>query len=72
LIGADGSVYPFGDANKEGGAGVRSGGTRSWAAAATSDGRGYWLVTSRGQVMAFGDANDYGSITEPMRARASR
>ena len=38
------------------------------AAAATPDGRGYWLVTSRGQVLAFGDAESYGSITKPIRA----
>ena len=38
------------------------------AAAATPDGAGYWLVTSVGQVMAFGDAVSYGSITTPIRA----
>ena len=36
------------------------------AATATPDGRGYWLVTSTGQVMAFGDAKSYGSITSPI------
>ena len=65
LIGADGSVYPFGDAKYEGGAGGKVRPDPVVAAAATPDGRGYWLVTSSGQVMAFGDAENYGSITKP-------
>ena len=68
LIGADGSVYPFGDARNEGGAGGKLRRDPVVAAAAAPDGRGYWLVTSRGQVMAFGDAESYGSITKPIRA----
>ena len=63
LIGADGSVYAFGDAKDEGGAGGQMRPDPVVAAAATPDGGGYWLVTSNGQVMAFGDAGSYGSIT---------
>ena len=35
--------------------------------ASTPDGRGYWLVASRGEVYAFGDAGYYGSLgaTQP-------
>ena len=36
------------------------------AAAATPDGGGYWLVTSSGGVMAFGDARNHGSIRSPI------
>jgi len=68
LIGADGSVYPFGDAKNEAVPGARVRPDPVVAATTTPDGGGYWLVTSSGQVMAFGDAKDYGSITTPIRA----
>jgi hypothetical protein len=30
--------------------------------AVTLDGGGYWFATSEGEVLAFGDAHDYGDI----------
>ena len=63
-------MYPFGDARNKGGAGGALLPDPVVAATATPDGGGYWLVTSSGQVMAFGDAKSYGSITTPLRAHA--
>ena len=62
LVGADASVFAYGDAPYEGDAG---GTVRPWpitAAAATPDGGGYWLVTTVGHVLAFGDAKSYGEV----------
>ncbi|MHB1497712.1 MAG: hypothetical protein ACYCXN_07370, partial [Acidimicrobiales bacterium] len=36
------------------------------ALAATSNGKGYWLVTKTGQVFAFGDAKAYGHVKEKL------
>jgi hypothetical protein len=36
--------------------------------AATSDGGGYWVTTSSGQVTSEGDASNFGSITVPLNA----
>jgi len=58
LIGADASVYPYGDAQYEGEAGGTVRSSPVVAAAATSDDRGYWLVTTIGHVLAFGDAKE--------------
>jgi hypothetical protein len=66
LVGADGSVYPFGDARYEGGAGGRVRQDPIVAAATTPDGHGYWLVTGHGRVKPFGDARSYGSIRPPL------
>ena len=66
LIGADGGVYPFGDARYEGGTGGKPRADPVVAAAATPDGAGYWLVDATGGVMAFGDARNYGSLPSPV------
>jgi hypothetical protein len=61
LVGADGGVFTFGDAQFYG----STGGTKLNAPivgiAATPDGRGYWLVASDGGIFAYGDAQFYGS-----------
>jgi hypothetical protein len=62
MVGADGGVFAFGDAQFSGSCpGI--GGCRGTAVAVMPDasGRGYWLVTNSGDVYAFGDATDYGS-----------
>ena len=38
------------------------------AMAATPDAKGYWLVTTKGKVVPFGDAHDYGSMTGALKA----
>ncbi len=72
LIGADGSVYAFGDAKYEGGAVGQASERSPSSAAAAPDGGGYWLVTANGQVMAFGDAQNYGSVSAPFSGPGRR
>ena len=75
LLGADGTVYAFGDAPDLGGnldycagAGTRYTcilklpGARFVGIASTPDGKGYWLVTSTGQVLDLGDAPALGQL----------
>ena len=75
LIGADGSVYPFGLAAH----GSLTGSAPAWpitGAAATPAGSGYWLVGTDGGVFSFGDARFYGStgalrLNEPIVGMAA-
>src|SRR5207248_2200717 len=74
--GADGGIFPFGNA-----AGCGStGGTRLnqpvVGMAATPTGRGYWLVAADGGIFPFGDAGGYGStggihLNQPIMAMAA-
>ena len=58
LVGADGSVWAFGGAHYDG----EVGGTLIWpVGAAAPNGKGYWLVTENGGVLAFGDTLNYGT-----------
>jgi len=59
LLGANGTVYPFGDAQSYGSAS----GFRAVGMAPTKDGKGYWVVGSNCEIAAFGDASPY---TGPM------
>ncbi len=61
MLGADGKVYPFGEAKAHGDAPV----TGSIVAAdvePTPTGKGYWIVDSDGHVFAFGDAPHKGGV----------
>jgi len=73
LLSSDGIVYPFGDAQSFGdniayclggifpfGCVQRLPGARFVGIASTPDGKGYWLVTSTGQVLNLGDAPSLG------------
>ncbi len=67
MLGADGKVYPFGEAGKHGDAVAplaASGPARVNAADVepTPSGNGYWLVDARGVVHHFGDAKALGSV----------
>ncbi len=70
LVGADGAVYPFGDARYYGSLpGIRvKPPAPVVAVAATPDGKGYWLVDAGGAVYPFGDARYYGSASGKMAA----
>jgi hypothetical protein len=62
MVGADGGVFAFGDAQFEGscpGIGGCSG--TAVAVAPDATGRGYWLVTSSGHIYSFGDAPYFGA-----------
>ena len=61
LVGSDGGVFSFGDANYYGSTGGTTLNKPIVAAMATPDGKGYWLVASDGGVFSFGDASYYGS-----------
>jgi hypothetical protein len=56
-----GSVFAAGDAVYRGSAATPLG-SAVVGMASTPDGRGYWLVTAKGRVMAYGDARYFGSI----------
>ena len=62
MVGSDGGVFAFGDAQFEGscpGIGGCSG--PAVAVAPDASGRGYWLVTSTGRIYTFGDAPYFGA-----------
>ena len=62
MVGADGGVFAFGDAQFEGSCpGI--GGCFGAAVAVMPDatGNGYWVVTTTGHVYSFGDANYFGA-----------
>ncbi len=62
MVGADGGVFAFGDAQFEGscpGIGGCSG--QAVAVAPDASGQGYWLVTSTGCIYSFGDASYFGA-----------
>jgi len=62
MVGADGGVFAFGDAQFEGSC-PAIGGCSGTAVAVAPDttGRGYWLVTSTGHIYSFGDAPYFGA-----------
>jgi hypothetical protein len=61
LVGSDGGVFAYGDANFYGSTGAIHLNEPIVGMAATSDGLGYWLVASDGGIFTYGDANFYGS-----------
>jgi hypothetical protein len=63
-VGADGNVYPFGDAVSYGSLAGIPLNRPIVGMAATPDGKGYWLVASDGGVFSFGDAKFFGSTGE--------
>jgi sugar lactone lactonase YvrE len=67
MVGADGRVYPFGDARSYGDAPMPPDADAPFMEAAadlepTPTGNGYWVVDSTGRVTARGDAADLGSV----------
>ncbi|MGO8826056.1 MAG: N-acetylmuramoyl-L-alanine amidase [Acidimicrobiales bacterium] len=61
LVGSDGGVYAYGDAQFWGSAGSLRLNAPIVGMAAVPDGDGYWLVASDGGVFNYGDAGFYGS-----------
>jgi Right handed beta helix region len=61
LVGSDGNVYAFGDAQSFGNLAGKHLNKPIVALVPTADGMGYWLVASDGGVFSFGDAIFYGS-----------
>jgi hypothetical protein len=61
MVGSDGSVYPFGDAQSFGDASKIA--VQAWIVGMlpTPDDNGYWLAAADGGVFTFGDANFMGS-----------
>jgi murein DD-endopeptidase MepM/ murein hydrolase activator NlpD len=70
LFAADGGVFAFGDAAFQGSAYDQLGGQAprgafvAGVAMPPGTGNGYWLVTSQGQVLAFGQAQQLGDLTQ--------
>ena len=62
LVGSDGGVFSFGDAQFWGSTATLSLNKPIVGMASTPDGKGYWLVASDGGIFSFGDANFYGSM----------
>jgi hypothetical protein len=71
LLGADGTVHPFGDAAPYGdpsaqlaaaAAGPAGGPVRAVDLEPTPSGRGYWVLDSRGRIHPFGDAAHLGDV----------
>jgi hypothetical protein len=62
LVGLDGGVFAYGDANFYGSLGGRPLNAPVAGIARTSDGHGYWLVSLDGGIFAFGDAQFAGSM----------
>jgi hypothetical protein len=62
LVGSDGGVFNFGDANFYGSTGALKLVAPIVGIAPTADGFGYWLVAADGGVFSFGDAAFYGSM----------
>ena len=76
LVGADGAVFPFGDAVGYGSTAGTALNRPIVAMAATATGRGYWLVASDGGIFAYGDAGFFGStgsikLNEPIVGMAA-
>ena len=63
LVGADGGVFAFGDAEFQGSMAGRPLNKPIVSVDATPTGKGYWEVASDGGVFAFGDAEFQGSMT---------
>jgi hypothetical protein len=62
LLGADGGIFAFGDAQFYGSMGGKPLNAPVVAMAPTATGAGYWLVAEDGGIFAFGDAKFYGSM----------
>jgi len=62
LVGADGSVYAFGDAQYLGGMGGQQLNQPIVGMSVAADGRGYWLVGADGGIFAFGTATYDGGL----------
>jgi hypothetical protein len=62
MMGADGGVFSYGDANFYGSTGGMQLNAPAVGMAATPDGGGYWLVASDGGIFSFGDAQFHGSM----------
>ncbi|MEM8903946.1 MAG: fibronectin type III domain-containing protein [Actinomycetota bacterium] len=65
LLESDGTVYPFGNIDTLGSAGLPEG-VVAVDIVAVPDGSGYWVLDSAGRVLPFGDATDHGSVTVDM------
>jgi hypothetical protein len=61
LVGADGGIFPFGNAPGYGSTGGLTLNAPVVGMAATPSGHGYWLVGADGGIFPFGDAQGYGS-----------
>ncbi len=59
---ADGGVFAFGTAHFYGSLGGIPLNSPIVGMKATSDGKGYWLVSAAGGIFAFGDATFYGAV----------
>jgi hypothetical protein len=68
LLGSDGGVFSFGDAQYYGSAAKLGLVSPIVGLVPTSDGRGYWLFAADGGVFNFGDAQYYGSAGGAVRA----
>ena len=62
LVGADGAVFPFGDARFQGSMAGQHLNQPIVGIAVSSDNAGYYLVAADGGVFAFGDAHFQGSM----------
>ncbi|MCL8208189.1 MAG: peptidoglycan-binding protein [Actinomycetia bacterium] len=62
LVGADGSIYPFGNAKGFGSMAGKPLNQPVVGMAVTPDQQGYWEVASDGGIFTFGDAGFYGSM----------
>jgi predicted chitinase len=62
LVGSDGNVYNFGDAQNHGSMSGQRLNAPVVGTAATPDGGGYWEVAGDGGIFNFGDAQFYGSM----------
>ena len=59
---SDGGIFSFGDARFHGSTGSIHLNNPIVGMAATTDGKGYWLVAADGGIFNFGDAGFYGSL----------
>jgi hypothetical protein len=66
MVGADGTVFGFGDAKRLGNAAV--GASTAVDLEPTRTGKGYWIVDDLGHVFAFGDATHRGNVDRPKLA----
>ncbi|HEY3239022.1 MAG TPA: glycosyl hydrolase, partial [Acidimicrobiia bacterium] len=69
MLGSDGKVYAFGDAQAHGNAplaGASPIGVVAVDVEPTPSGNGYWIVDSTGRVFTQGDAGAFGSVTSPL------
>ena len=61
LVGADGGIFSYGDAQFFGSTGALHLNAPIVAMASTPDGKGYWLVARDGGIFSYGDARFFGS-----------